>query len=107
MEVDDKVVGFVSCGKASDTNFNGYGELFALYIVEEYKKKGYGKKMYEKAVNQLKLIGFDKMIVGCLKGNPANGFYEYMGASKIGERIIFRNNQKLIENIYVYKFNFE
>lgn len=103
LELDNNVVGFVSCGRCEDVEFSGHGEIFALYIIDGYKKKGYGRKLFETAVGELKYLGFDKMIVGCLEGNPSNDFYRYMGGKKVKERIIVRGGQELIENIYFYE----
>ena len=54
LEVDGKIVGVMNCGKTDDINYSDYGELFSMYILEEYKGYGYGKKLFLKASDVLK-----------------------------------------------------
>ncbi len=49
LEVDDKVVGFANFGKSDDEEYENCGEIFALYIIGEYKGKGYGRKLVNEA----------------------------------------------------------
>lgn len=42
--------------------------------MSEYKGQGYGKKLFETGIQELKNMGYDKMIVGCLANNPSNEF---------------------------------
>lgn len=62
-----------------DEEYNNCGEIFALYVLKEYKSNGYGKKLVEVATKELKEMGFDKMKIACLKGNPSNEFYKHIG----------------------------
>lgn len=66
LEVDNKVVGFVNVGSTDETDYDNCGELHAIYIMSEYKGQGYGKKLFEAGINELKKMGFNKMIVGGL-----------------------------------------
>lgn len=101
LEVDNKVVGFANVGKPNDTTYNNCGELFAIYIIGKYKGKGYGKKLFESCKDTLKEMGFDKMIIGCLEGNPSNEFYKHMGGKLIKTRIYKKLN--LPENVYLFE----
>ena len=101
LEVDNKVVGFANVGKPNDTTYNNCCELFAIYIISEYKGKGYGKKLFESCKGTLKEMGFDKMIIGCLEGNPSNEFYKHMGGKLIKTRIYKKLN--LPENVYLFE----
>ncbi|MBQ2872411.1 MAG: GNAT family N-acetyltransferase [Bacilli bacterium] len=101
LEVDNKVVGFVNYGKSEDNEFNNCGEIFALYIISKYKGNGFGRKLVSAAIKELKSLGFDKMIIACLKGNPSNEFYKHIGGVYIKDGIYKRLN--LPENIYYYE----
>ena len=48
-------------------------------------------------------MGYNKMVNGCLEGNPSNEFYKHMGGKFI-ETNPFKvpNGQELIENLYFY-----
>lgn len=100
LEIDGEVVGFVNCGVSEDEEIENCGEIFALYIMSKYKGYGFGRKLVEEAVKELKSLGFDKMIIACLKGNPSNEFYKHIGGAYIKDGIYKRLN--IPENIYYY-----
>ena len=101
LEVEKEVVGFVNCGISEDKQFENCGEIFALYILDKYKGNGYGKKLVEEAIKELKQLGCDKMIIACLKKNPSNAFYKHIGGKYIKDGEYKRLN--LPENIYYYE----
>ena len=101
LEIEKKVVGFVWYGKTEDPEFNNCGEIIALYIFSQYKGYGYGKKLIEASIGEFKKLGFNKMIVACLKGNPSNEFYKHIGGMYIKDGEFKRLS--LPENIYLFK----
>ena len=100
LEIDNEIVGFVNIGKTEDKEFENCGEIFALYIIGKFKGQGYGKKLFERAVLELKKLGFNKMLISCLKENPTNEFYKHMGGIYIKDGIYKRLNLK--ENVYYF-----
>ncbi len=100
LEIDGEVVGFIRYDKSSDPEFDNCGEIYAFYIINKYHGLGLGRKLFEKARDELKKEGFDKMIIACLKGNPTGCFYEHMGGKYIKDGVFTRLNLK--ENIYYY-----
>ncbi len=101
LEIDNKVVGFVNFNKAEDEEFQNCGEIIALYILKEHKGQGLGKKLVDTAINELKKMGFDKMIIACLKGNPSNEFYKHIGGKYVKDGEFKRLS--LPENIYYFE----
>ena len=101
LEIDNEIVGFVNFGISEDEQFENCGEIFALYIIKKYKGNGFGKKLVEEAIKELKELGCDKMIIACLKGNPSNEFYKHIGGKYIKDGLYKRLN--LPENIYYYE----
>lgn len=101
LEINDQVVGFVNYGKSDDESYENCGEIFALYIINKYHGNGLGRKLVESAKKELKLLGFDKMIIACLKGNPSNEFYKHIGGVYAKDGVYKRLN--LPENIYFYE----
>ena len=63
--------------------------------------KGYGKKLFEAGIQELKNMGYDKMVIGCLDGNPSNEFYKHMGGKIIKTRIF--EKLQLPENVYYFE----
>ena len=101
LEIDNKIVGFVNFGISLDNQFVNCGEIFALYIIKKYHGNGFGKKLVEEAIKELKQLKCDKMIIACLKGNPSNEFYKHIGGKNIKDGVYKRLN--LPENIYYYE----
>ena len=99
--VDEEVVGFVNFGITDDEEYDHCGEIFALYVISKYKGNGFGKKLVEAAKNELKNMGFNKMLIACLKGNPSNEFYKHIGGIYVKDGLYKRLQLK--ENVYYYE----
>ncbi len=100
LEVDNKIVGFINVGSTDETEFTNCGEIHAIYIINGYKGYGFGKKLINAGINELKNMGYDKMIIGCLAGNKSNDFYKHIGGSFIKTRIF--EKLQLPENVYYF-----
>lgn len=100
LEVDNEVVGFINIGKSYIDGFDGCGELYALYIIGKYKGFGFGKMLLNKAKEEFKKMGYDKMVIGCLDKNPSNEFYKHMGGKYVKTHIFEKLN--LDENLYLF-----
>ena len=82
--------------------YNQCGELGALYLLDSVKGKGFGKILFNKAIEELKNIGYDKMIIGCPSENPSNDFYKHMGGKFVDTNpLTLPNVQELIEEIKI------
>ena len=101
LKVDNQYVGILRIRKTKYKEYSNYGELGALYLVDSAKKKGFGKILFEKAKEELKQMGYQKMIIGCLSKNPANEFYKHLGGKLLGTSpLTLPTGQKLIETLY-------
>ena len=101
LEIENKIVGFINVGSSDEIEYQNCGEIHALYIINGYKGYGFGKKLIEVGINELKSMNYDKMIIGCLVGNPSNGFYKHIGGKFIKTRIF--EKLQLPENVYYYE----
>lgn len=102
LKVDNIYVGVLRVCKSRDDNYKDIGELQALYLLDDVKHMGFGKILFEKAKAELKKMGFNSMIVGCLSDNTnANNFYKHMGGVLVSSRCFPLPNQILKENIYL------
>ena len=100
LEINKEIVGVLRFGKSNDLEFTNCGEIFVFYIINKYHGLGLGRKLFELAISELKKMGFDKMIIACLKGNPTNDFYKHMGGKYIKDSLFERLQLK--ENVYYY-----
>ena len=87
-DTNGNIVGYAFGGgnRIDDTIYDG--ELYALYILNSFQRKGVGKLLIKSFTKRLMDEGFNSMIVWVLKGNPNYQFYENLGVQKSGEKII-------------------
>ena len=104
LKVDNNYVGVIRVCKSRNDNYQNIGEIRALYLLNNVKHQGFGKILFEKAKEEVKKMGFNSMIVGCLALNTnANSFYKHMGGVLILSRDFTLPNQTLNENVYLFR----
>lgn len=86
-EEDNRVVGFATYGREREDDLEYEGELYAIYFLETYQKKGLGKEVFKQVVRDLISIGINSMLIWALEENKACRFYE-----KLGGKIVKRRN---------------
>ena len=104
LKVDKMPVGVIRVCKSRDDNYQNIGEIRALYLLNNVKHQGFGKILFEKAKEEVKKMGFNSMIVGCLALNTnANSFYKHMGGILLTNRNFKLPNQTINENVYLFR----
>ena len=104
LKYNNEYVGILRVRKTKYDKYSECGELGALYLLDSVKGKGFGKILFNKAINELKKMNYDKMIIGCLSENPSNEFYKHMGGKFVDTNpLTLLNGQELIENLYYYE----
>jgi ribosomal protein S18 acetylase RimI-like enzyme len=84
VEDGGRLVGFASGGRerAGETGFNG--ELYAIYVLDDFQGHGHGRALVRSVVAGLKEIGLEDMIVWVLRDNRlARNFYERLGGTYV------------------------
>lgn len=100
-DYNGKIVGFSTGGKKRTKGFEDYdGELYAIYILDNYQGKGIGKALLKQIIIELQENKLNSMIVLVLEQNSSKNFYEHMGGSKIGSINTKIADKELTENIY-------
>ncbi len=103
LKYDNQYIGILRVRKTKYEKYSECGELGALYLLDNAKGKGFGKILFEKAIEELKNMGYKNMIIGCLKGNSSNQFYKHMGGKLVDSNpLTLPNGQELLENLYYY-----
>lgn len=84
----DSIIGTVLGG------FDGRrGYIYHLVVHRDFRRQGYGKKLLQEAVKELKALKADKINLFILKSNPeAEGFYEKQGWIKRKDIEVFSLN---------------
>ena len=84
----DKVVGFVSYGEYRGEDLENAGEIYAIYVLEDYWGKGVGARLVETALENLK--DFQIVALWVFKDNlRARKFYEKCGFKADGKENTF------------------
>ncbi|SES68892.1 L-amino acid N-acyltransferase YncA [Oceanobacillus limi] len=81
---DGKIVGFVSGGPERTKNFHYDGEIYSIYLTDEYQKMGLGTQLLQTFVKEMKEIGYQSILVWVLTQNPSSRFYERFEAQPVG-----------------------
>lgn len=86
-EESGNVVGFLAFGdcRDSDVNSETTGEIYAMYLLPEYWRKGIGRGMCREAERILKSRAYLQATLWVLEGNKkARRFYDAMGFTADG-----------------------
>ena len=102
------IIGCVAYGKARDKSLFSWGEIVSIYLLPEYFGKGYGNKLLERALLDLKQSGFQNIYLWVLKQNQrARYFYEKNNwrCNEDDECICEIAGKQLTEIRYIYSFD--
>jgi GNAT superfamily N-acetyltransferase len=104
VEDADGVAGFASGGRerAGETGFAG--ELYALYVLDEAQRHGYGRELVRAVAGALRELHLPDMIVWVLRDNsPARAFYERLGGTYVRAQPITIGTTTLEEVSYGWR----
>jgi GNAT superfamily N-acetyltransferase len=80
VEHDGVPVGFASGGRERAGEPGYAGEIYAIYVLDDFHRRGYGRELVRAAVAGLRDIGLEDMLIWVLRDNlPARQFYERLG----------------------------
>ena len=83
----ERVVGFAAYGAYRDGSLSRCGEVYAIYVLEEFQKRGIGRALMDAALDKLK--EYDKVALWVLKDNAkAIGFYKKYGFRPDGAKSV-------------------
>ena len=79
-EDDGFITGFATTAPARDADFEGWGELYALYVDPDFWGRGFGAELMKAARARLVEVGFQQAVLWMMKGNQrAERFYSLDG----------------------------
>jgi ribosomal protein S18 acetylase RimI-like enzyme len=99
-EAGGEIVGFASGGAARE--LEGYdGELYAIYLLEAFKRRGIGARLFAAVREALAAAGYETMMLWVLKDNAAGrAFYERLGGAPAGEKAEMMGAFEAVEVAY-------
>lgn len=97
------IIGFVSGGRSRELENKYDCEIYGLYILDDFQRKGLGTIFVKEMVDYFIYKSFKSMIIWVLENNPACRFYEKLGGEPLETSFkrIGDNNYRIIG--YVWK----
>ena len=94
------VIGFVDFGDPREVIDTYEAELFAIYLLPEFHRKGIGGRLFNLCVNNLVGNGKSSMYLLALEVSPYKSFYEKMGGQVVGRKQIEIESTMYDELVY-------
>ena len=97
------IIGTSGFGPSRWDDYKDFGEIISIYLLPEFTGKGYGSKLLNRSIEELKKDGFDKIILWVLEENHiARKFYEKNKFTKCDNvRADIVGEKKLTEIMYI------
>lgn len=100
---DQKIIGVVSFGPARQHKYDGYGEVYSLYVLPKYQHQGVGKSLFQAALDILKQQ-FEEIYLIVLRDNLiAQAFYEMFGFEETLDLLAEQTDYGIIHEIVFIK----
>ena len=87
-------------GRARSEDAQSLGELYALYVLPLFQRRGIGRQLVAAFARELLARGWNKMVVVVLEANPACGFYEALGGHWVRTQTIEIGGVPLAARVY-------
>lgn len=97
---DGAVVGFAAAGPERDGDTTYQGEIYAIYLLQNYQRQGIGRELFRAGARELERRGLTPFLLWVLKANPARHFYQALGGQFLREKEIQIGNERLMEVAY-------
>ncbi|HYP01062.1 MAG TPA: GNAT family N-acetyltransferase [Pyrinomonadaceae bacterium] len=97
------IVGFADFGEAREMIAGYEGELYAIYLLPEFQRKGIGERLFKRGVEFLVGSGWNSMYLLALEVSPYKLFYEKMGGQVIGRKQVELGGVMFDELVYGWK----
>jgi len=76
---DDEVIGFASGGPSRYPNFAEQNELYAIYLLPAFQRRGIGRRLFGSVTAALAASGRKGLYLTALSVNPNKAFYAKLG----------------------------
>jgi ribosomal protein S18 acetylase RimI-like enzyme len=97
---EGEIVGFASAGPARQEGLDFDGEVYAIYLLAAYQRKGLGRGLFHAAANSLGQLALNSMMLCVLKDNPTRGFYDHLGGHVFREQPVEIGSNEYFEVAY-------
>ncbi|SFS49020.1 GNAT family N-acetyltransferase [Paenibacillus sp. 453mf] len=94
------IVGFASGGPSRTHSLPYKGELYAIYILDSYRRQGIGLLLMQSIAVFLREQGHDSMFLWALKDNRYRAFYEKWHGVPAGDKLVQIRGEDYTEIAY-------
>ncbi len=81
-----RVVGFATMGGARSKGL-GDGEIETLYVLDDFREQGVGRRLMRGAASQLLSMGCRSAFLWVLRDNPSRFFYQHLGGQPAAQGV--------------------
>ncbi len=100
---DSNIVGFAS-GSLVRTNDLFEREIYSIYLLKEFQRKGIGKLLIEAVIRKFIESNVSSMILWTLQDNNSSRlFYKKLGGKIVDKRLIDRGGKELQQIAYAWE----
>ena len=96
------VVGFATSGRARAASPPADGEIETLYVLDDWRERGLGRRLIRAAAEHLAGIGCTGAFLWVLRDNPSRWFYANLDGRLAAEATIRVGGQDVVQAAYVW-----
>lgn len=82
------IIGFAAAGPERESNPMYQGELYAIYINQDYQSKGVGSALFLSILKKLENTGINSLVLWALSASPYRKFYEKHGGKPVQSKLL-------------------
>ncbi|PFE02948.1 GNAT family N-acetyltransferase [Bacillus cereus] len=90
--LDKKIIGFIDGGPERTGKYDCDGELYAIYLLEEYQGYKVGKRLFQTLMSEFIKNDIDSVLVWVISNNPSICFYEKFSPERVDTKFLERVN---------------
>ena len=99
-EDSGKILGFITGGLERHGDDIYRGEIFTLYVLKNFQRRGVGKKLLSALAKQFEAYGIYSMLVRVLKLNPYRRFYVKINGIYLKTEYQWLSRERLEVDLY-------
>ena len=101
-----RIVGFATAGRARGGEIGGRrlgeGEVETLYVLDDWRERGVGRRLMRAAAAHLAEAGCRSVFLWVLRDNPSRWFYQRLGGKPAAEAAIQFAGQQVAQTAFVW-----
>jgi len=99
--LNGKIIGFIDGGVERTGTYNCDGELYAIYLLQQYQGLKIGQKLFQALLSECVKNDMQSLLVWVVTNNPSKKFYEKFNPEKIDTKFLER--VKVEETAYCWR----